>query len=46
MAVHEGLLKVKKSDSHWVGGAGQQAASGRVQVQSEQWLVGVHDGQS
>lgn len=34
MGVHEDVLKVKKSGSHWAGGAGRQAASGPVQVQS------------
>lgn len=46
MGVHGDVLKVMKSGSHWVGGAGQQAASGPVQAQSGRWWAGAHGGQS
>lgn len=46
MGVHGGVWRVMKSGSHWVGGAGRQAASGPEQARLGQLWAVEHDGQS
>jgi len=40
VGVHGDVWMAKKSGSHWVSGAGRQAASGPVQAQSGRWWEG------